>query len=397
MTIEEKAKAYDEAIDKIKYVMEHGVSPTLNKEDLQDIFPELKESKDEKIKKDVMEWFEEFPDEIWRGHYKKDIIAWLEKQGTSYTKKDVDDVYLKGVTDIKKELEKQYEETYQIRKDIAAFIFNYRGDIKDRAKWMDYLGIKVSFVEKQGEQTEIYKGRNYRCIKTHNYAGVEWREGIKYYANEDFELVNEGCTYYCPKYSKEEHNKLFEEVGKIGCVEKQGKKEYIDPDTIIQQRVDALADIVAEQKPANKVEPKFHDGEWITHNTANFVFKIINVGSNGYEVANRENYKKTISFDNEDNYHLWTIQDAKDGDVLAVEPIEGYSSSFVAICKKQNEEDFDSYCFVGFDGKFYESECGHSTENIHPATKEQRDLLFQKMKEAGLEWDAENKELKSVK
>jgi len=69
----------------------------------------------------------------------------------------------------------------------------------------------------------------------------------------------------------------------------------------------------------------------------------------------------------------------------------------VAIYKKQNEEDFDSYCFVGFDGKFYDGENGHSTEGIHPATKEQRDLLFQKMKEAGYEWDAGKKELKKIK
>ena len=34
MTEKEKAKAYDEAIEKIKYVMEHGVQPVLNKEDL---------------------------------------------------------------------------------------------------------------------------------------------------------------------------------------------------------------------------------------------------------------------------------------------------------------------------------------------------------------------------
>lgn len=60
---------------------------------------------------------------------------------------------MKGVTNTKNEIEKQYEESYQIRQNIAAFIFfNYRGDIKNRAKWMDYLGIKVSFVEKQGEQ-----------------------------------------------------------------------------------------------------------------------------------------------------------------------------------------------------------------------------------------------------
>ena len=33
---------------------------------------------------------------------------------------------------------------------------------------------------------------------------------------------------------------------------------------------------------------------------------------------------------------------------------------------------------------------------IKPATKEQRDLLFQKMKEAGYEWDADKKELKMI-
>lgn len=31
---------------------------------------------------------------------------------------------------------------------------------------------------------------------------------------------------------------------------------------------------------------------------------------------------------------------------------------------------------------------------VTPATKEQRNLLFQKMKEVCYEWDAENKELK---
>jgi hypothetical protein len=30
---------------------------------------------------------------------------------------------------------------------------------------------------------------------------------------------------------------------------------------------------------------------------------------------------------------------------------------------------------------------------FYPATKEQRDLLFQKMKEAGYEWDSNKKEL----
>ena len=33
------------------------------------------------------------------------------------------------------------------------------------------------------------------------------------------------------------------------------------------------------------------------------------------------------------------------------------------------------------------------TANLHPATKEQRDMLFNEMKKAGFEWNAEKKEL----
>ena len=126
---------------------------------LEKLFPELMGSEDEKIRKTLIDFFSNGAK--YGGHtngiYDKYILAWLEKQGTSYTKRDVDDAYLKGVRDTKNEIEKQYEANYQTRKDIATFIFNYRGDIKDRAKWMDYLGIKVSFVGEQGEQKNADK------------------------------------------------------------------------------------------------------------------------------------------------------------------------------------------------------------------------------------------------
>lgn len=73
MTEKEKAKAYDEAIERTKKLYGNGIT--------EEIFPELKESDDDRIKKDLIQWVDEFPDIIWRGHYKKDIIAWLEKQG----------------------------------------------------------------------------------------------------------------------------------------------------------------------------------------------------------------------------------------------------------------------------------------------------------------------------
>ena len=150
LSIEEKAKRYDEAIKRAKEY-DFSLTGVCVGDIIEDVFPELKEDEDEKIRKALIE--------VIRHNYvltgsinhipTKDILAWLEKQGESYTKSDVDDAYLKGVTNTKKEIEKQYEANYQIRKDIATFIFNYKGDIKDRAKWMDYLGIKVSFIEKQ--------------------------------------------------------------------------------------------------------------------------------------------------------------------------------------------------------------------------------------------------------
>lgn len=91
LTIEEKAQRYDEAIKKIKYVMEHGVQPVLNKEDLQGIFPELKESEDEHIRKEIISALKYANH---KGVYDKHI-AWLEEQcrkETTWNKEDEENV-----------------------------------------------------------------------------------------------------------------------------------------------------------------------------------------------------------------------------------------------------------------------------------------------------------------
>lgn len=62
--LEEAKKLYASANADQKYVLES-------------LFPELAEPEDKKIRKDLIEWIDKFPDAIWRGHYKKDILAWL--------------------------------------------------------------------------------------------------------------------------------------------------------------------------------------------------------------------------------------------------------------------------------------------------------------------------------
>jgi len=166
-------------------------------------------------------------------------------------------------------------------------------------------------------------------------------------------------------------------------------------------------------KPADKVEPKFHENDWIIG--ANNVFKIISLNDklNCYIAVTPSNEEVKIPYQFDDgqghmcSYHLWTIQDAKAGDVLCGYPEADYP--WIGIfCQLNADYTFNSYCYLqaGLHGKFClpsgENIFGkrnvdnHSLKNIVPATKEQRDLLFSKMKEAGYEWDAENKELKKI-
>ena len=159
-------------------------------------------------------------------------------------------------------------------------------------------------------------------------------------------------------------------------------------------------DALKEHKPADKVEPKFHEGDWVVYvcGEESTTLQISRIIEGTYEFTD----SSSLNVVDEDTLHLWTIQDAKDGDVLCCE--NGWTCIFKTLV---NDETFSSYCFTDNTKWFCEtgSECHTLKEEfvkayngkIYPATKEQRDLLFQKMKEAGYEWDAEKKELKKQK
>lgn len=83
-TIEQKARAYDEAVNKsIEFwtlCKKCGAKDTADF--LESIFPELKESEDERIRKALITYFQRFPYEGIKnaGTNPKEAIAWLEKQ-----------------------------------------------------------------------------------------------------------------------------------------------------------------------------------------------------------------------------------------------------------------------------------------------------------------------------
>ena len=306
MTDKEKAKAYDEAIEKLRSL--HDDYDTIStlidiKKELENIFPELKESENEQHRK------------------------WILK-------------YL------------------------------YDGLQKSDEQFKDQFEVAIAWFKKQGESIRIKKGKNYLCTKTHKYAGMKWIEGVKYYSPEDYSLVNQGCTCYCPKYSKEEHNNFFKEVEYDGCLE------------------------------VDKVEPKFNVGDWIVNNDSGGVCQVTEIRDDEYCLwplyAEIMGYLRIIDVD--DEYHPWTIQDAKDGDVL----VDKFSTNSIIILFKGINPRLSILAYCGYNGYNFSIKtdglgygCIDNT-NYYPSTKEQRDLLFQKMKDAGYEWDSDKKELKKI-
>ncbi len=151
-----------------------------------------------------------------------------------------------------------------------------------------------------------------------------------------------------------------------------------------------------EQKSADKIKPKIKVGDWVVNDYCRG--RVVELTDDAYLLDTGQG----IPFSCEHNAHLWTIQDAKDGDVLCCK--SGWMCIFKAINNHTNT--FSSYCFMDSDKWFSNrgSE-GHTLDKefikayhgeIHPATKEQRDALMKAMNDAGYEWDAKKKELKKL-
>ena len=83
MTQEEKAKAYDEALERAKGI--HSFSSDIAEiKRMEQIFPELADSEDEKIRKELLDFCKNRAENYPNDPKYKNIsawIAWLEKQG----------------------------------------------------------------------------------------------------------------------------------------------------------------------------------------------------------------------------------------------------------------------------------------------------------------------------
>lgn len=307
-TIEEKAKAYDEAIKRgLDYIRHTPATEMVTRQDIfEAIFPELKESEDEKIRKELIEnfkWFcGDYPETTKWGKddnlLVKDIIAWLEKQGEKVTNINGEDYGIDGL----------------------------------------YHAIKI---------LERTIGR---------VTGYQSDDGI------------------------------LEHKAAINAVKELYEKQ-------------------SENKPADKTTPKFKVGDWCIDKQDGTIFRIEKVMENTYRYKTCKGNSYSCTHGSlELDSRLWTIEDAKDGDVLVLETDEVewiFIYREIVPAASEVPHDLLRYYFL-LEGNYFNwsGVCAMVTEDyeeyLKPATKEQRDLLFQKMEEAGYEWDSEKKELKKI-
>ena len=149
-------------------------------------------------------------------------------------------------------------------------------------------------------------------------------------------------------------------------------------------------------KPTDKVEPKFKVGDWILYSGDHYegVRHITKINENGYYIERNGLPHGIIPFNHEICMKLWTIQDAKGGDVLS-------DGTTIFIFKDLlSDGSVMSYCDYDTDSGESDAFCPLSVNlmcsKITPTTKEQRDILMKAMSDAGWEFDFEKKELKKI-
>ena len=341
MTEKEKAKAYNEALERAKKLYGKGIT--------EEIFPELNESEDERIRKEIISILR---NAYWTSNKNRfnELVAWLEKQGKEeYVLKSFKDEDVRKFMQYIEKQAKAYEFNLPNRSyDIYAFA-------KDLLVWL----------EKQSEQESS-----------------QINERVWLYLISDVLTLKDGIGQYLD-------DPRVQELAKRLC--KEYAQKLYNPSNTGKN----------EQKSADKIEPRFKVGDWVVNKFGDSWY-IDSLDNKNYQVSDGKGNYNYFPISKQDEMHLWTIQDAKDGDVLCRE------SSWMCIFKALNNHTntFSSYCFMDSDKCFFNIGIdGHTLDKnfikayngeIYPATKEQCDIFFQKMKEAGYKWNADTKTLEKL-
>lgn len=185
---------------------------------------------------------------------------------------------------------------------------------------------------------------------------------------------------------------------------------YIDADAVTDEALKPtlfgeIADIrkwlAKKDLTSATFKPRFEVGDWITNGA--FTYKITGIDTyfNFYSAASLDGKPERLVFSYYDkNYHPWSIKDAKDGDIVT----STYNGSrwvgiFARLSEDFDDEFYTHFYITVFDHAFVgdANVCtGHIGKKTEPASFEQREVLFQRMRDCGFTWDDKAKKLVKI-
>lgn len=189
---------------------------------------------------------------------------------------------------------------------------------------------------------------------------IDWVKNVKIVSQEDRETIDEIINYFnCESRDNPGRKSIHDKW--IGCLKKL-KENAVHTEVVTH---------------------RFKINDWIASDILKTA-KIIAINETKYTLELTDGSINLVDIDYVDNnYHLWSIEDAHYGDILASSDSEG---DWIGIFKEKTNDSFSTSCFlsrtsefVPFGGK------SHFIGDTYPATKKQRDILIEKMKEFNID------------
>lgn len=365
--MEDYKEKYEMALEKAKILLSKckrvsdKASMIYRAEDIENMFPEFQKPEEEKIKEALIELVkcnERSGYTLLNNVSTSSMINWLEKQD-----KQNSNILWHDVTEEpeeQRELFCEWKGYTDVWYDIAFYhpsnktFWNGEQQIENVVKW--------AYIDEMLNKSNPYSGVSFQ-YNSHIWGMCARDNGVE--ISIDNEL------------------KAFVSIDK-SFIYPIHPQPYLAPKSASQ----AIKEIITDN--ANKIEPKFHEGDWVATNKGDAV-QIGAVNNGYYTLFNGMDFDMSYV----DKYwHKWTIQDAKEGDVLAGK-IDG--DSYILIYKQIKDGWIETY------GHYYDSIdrfcvpsqlfCREVKGTFRPTTKEQKEFLFQKMRKAGYEWDADKKKI----
>lgn len=189
----------------------------------------------------------------------------------------------------------------------------------------------------------------------------------------------------------------YDELAKLPKeeVEKQEEKPQVEAKDY--SSIDPLffktTDVEKETDFKLELDFDFSVGQWIVA-CGKKVFRITKIDGFNVTLVDTNGDEYVFDVSSLKDARLWTIEDAEDGDVLS-------NGKMIVIFKHFEEPSYKHIvAYIGLDTigaiQVTDDTWNFGNYKTTPATKEQRDLLFQKMKDAGYVFNFEKKELKEI-